>query len=84
MKNENTLRLLSFSKFYCATFGHKFKASKTITAHITEYKCAHCKEEVTINANGFLEKLTPKFRETNEFLAQVYQRRSRKILQQAS
>ncbi|GHA35918.1 hypothetical protein GCM10007103_16710 [Salinimicrobium marinum] len=51
--------------------------SNVITDHIKEYKCRYCGEEVTNTANGLLEKLTPKFKETNAFLAKIHDRRRR-------
>ena len=75
----------SLGKLICRLGGHRFRVSKTITDHIREYKCTCCGEERTDTANGFLERLTPKFRETNEFLAKLHQRRrSRRVLSKAS
>lgn len=77
MKKINS-SLFAFAKIYCTFFGHNFKVSKSVTNHINEYKCAHCAMEMTDTANGFLEKLTPRFKETNDYLAQIHKRRSRK------
>lgn len=74
----------SIAKVYCKFFGHKLKVSKNVTNHIHEYKCANCKMEMTDTANGFLERLTPKFKETNDYLAQIHQRRRRKTYATAS
>lgn len=85
MKNHYKNPLQPIAKLYCATFGHHFRVSNKITDHISEYQCTRCKEERTTAANGFLERLTPKFRETNAYLAEIYRRRlGRKVLQQAS
>tara|TARA_R100000935_G_scaffold50989_1_gene77228 strand:- start:422 stop:682 length:261 start_codon:yes stop_codon:yes gene_type:complete len=67
----------SFVKAYCSLFGHKLKVSKNVTDHIHEYQCAKCGVEMTDTANGFLAQLTPKFKETNKYLANFYTRRSR-------
>ncbi|HET8885768.1 MAG TPA: hypothetical protein VFM70_05375 [Salinimicrobium sp.] len=84
MRNDYPKNQFSFSKLYCATFGHRFRTSKKITEFISEYQCANCKEEITINANGTLEKLTPRYRETNAFLAKIHERRNRRHLSEAS
>lgn len=73
-----------FAKAFCSFFGHKLKVSKTVTNHIHEYKCAHCGVEMTDTANGFLARLTPKFKETNDYLAKIHQRRRRKNYATAS
>jgi hypothetical protein len=49
--------------------------SKNVTDHIHEYQCAKCRVEMTDTANGLLARLTPKFKETNKFLANFYKRR---------
>lgn len=84
MKTKKPLFSFLIASIFCPFFGHSFRVSNTITNHIKEYKCAHCGEEVTDTANGFLAKLTPKFRETNAFLARFHKRRTRKILSEAS
>lgn len=73
--------LFSPKTWICAIFDHRFTVSQKITDHIKEYKCTRCGEEVTDTAQGFIAKLTPKFRETNAFIAQIHQRRcSRKMI----
>ncbi|MDT0649377.1 hypothetical protein [Autumnicola edwardsiae] len=74
MKNRNP-KLFSFSKVFCNIFGHTLKVFKNVTEHIHEYKCAKCGMEMTDTANGFLACLTPKFKETNNYLAKIHQRR---------
>ena len=65
----------TLAQFYCNIFGHKLKVSKTVTNHIHEYECARCRMELTDTANGFLARLTPKFKETNAYLADFHQKR---------
>ncbi len=72
---ESTPKSFSVAKVFCNLFGHKLQVSKNVTNHIHEYKCAKCGMEMTDTANGFLERLTPKFKETNDYLAKVHQRR---------
>lgn len=62
-------------KFICAVLGHHFRVSNSITAHVHEYQCTCCGQEMTDTANGNVELLTAQFKETNAFLAEVYQRR---------
>ena len=83
MKDSNTT-FSAFAKIRCKFFGHKLQVSKNVTNHIHEYKCANCGVEMTDTANGFLERLTPKFKETNEYLAEVHQRRRHRQFANAS
>ncbi len=77
--------IFKFNQMICGILGHDLRISKNITNHIREYKCSRCGEEMTDSANGLLEKLTPRFRETNAFLAKIHERRSaRKMLSEAS
>ena len=73
-----------FNKTICRILGHDLRVSKNITNHIREYKCCRCREEMTDSANGLMEKLTPRFRETNAFLAKVHQRRTARKMLKAS
>lgn len=84
MKPENAPISTFVSKVICSIFGHRYHVSKNITDHVKEYCCSSCGEEITDTANGTLEKLTAKFRETNAYLAEFHQRRSRKIYSEAS
>lgn len=74
---KTTPTLFSFAALYCRFFGHDLQISKNITGHIHEYKCAKCGMEMTDTANGFIARLTPKFKETNNYLAQVYRKKRR-------
>ncbi len=74
----------SFAKIFCNIFGHKLRISKNVTNHIHEYKCSKCGMEMTDTANGFLARLTPKFKETNNYLAQIHKRRQNRIYAEAS
>lgn len=85
MEVKKSLLALSPARIICSFYGHRLHISKNITNHIKEYKCARCGEEMTDTAHGFLEKLTPRFRETNEFLAKIHERRNRReIFSEAS
>lgn len=62
-------------KLYCNLFGHNYQVAKKVTSHVKEYKCSHCKKELTTNSNGNLIELTPKFREINEILERIHSSR---------
>ena len=59
----------------CNLFGHNFKVSKKVTYHVKEYKCSHCKKQLTTNSNGHLIDLTPKYKEINSILERIHNRR---------
>ncbi len=75
---ESNFKISPLSRIFCNFFGHKLLVSKNVTNHIHEYTCAKCGMEMTDTANGFLARLTPKFKETNDYLAQIHQRRRRR------
>jgi len=83
MKKANS-QLFQFAKVYCRFFGHRLKVSKNVTKHIHEYQCAQCGVEMTDTANGLLARLTPKFKETNKYLAKFYKKRKRRFYTKAS
>ena len=85
MKTEKLFLPFSPHKWICSFVGHNLQISKHITDHIKEYKCDRCGHEMTDTANGCVDHLTPKFRETNAFLEKIHQRRcSRKVFSKAS
>lgn len=63
---------------YCSLFGHEYSVTKNVTYHVKEYKCKHCKEQVTTNGNGKLTLLTPKYKEINAVLERIHNNRLRK------
>ncbi len=83
MKKANPT-LFSFAKVYCSIFGHKLRVSKDITNHVHEYECKQCGMEMTDTADGFLARLTPKFKETNRYLAKIHEKRKRVFIAKAS
>lgn len=72
-----------FSKMYCNVFGHDYQVTKKVTHHVKEYKCCHCKKELTTNSNGKLTELTATFKEINDVLALMYSRKISRIRQKA-
>ncbi|KFB01468.1 hypothetical protein IA57_06465 [Mangrovimonas yunxiaonensis] len=72
MKTTNATPL----KFWCDIIGHKYVVSKEVTSHVKEYTCKCCKKQLTTNSNGNLTELTPKFKEINSLLEEIYIRRT--------
>jgi hypothetical protein len=69
------------SKLICNVIGHKYEVSKKVTSHVKEYTCACCKKQLTTDGNGRLTELTPKFKEINAILENVYSRRMLRLNQ---
>ncbi|GFZ89487.1 hypothetical protein GCM10011531_21300 [Aquaticitalea lipolytica] len=67
------------NKLYCNVFGHQYKVSKSVTSHVKEYTCKCCKRQLTTNSNGNLIELTPKYREINTILEDIYVRRMSRL-----
>lgn len=63
------------SKLVCDIVGHKYEVSKKVTSHVKEYTCKCCKKQLTTNSNGNLTELTPKYKEINIILEEIYTRR---------
>lgn len=59
-------------------FGHEFKVTRHVTLHVKEYTCQNCKKELTTSGNGSLTELTPKFKEINDVLERIHQKRKRR------
>lgn len=70
-------------KLYCSLFGHNYEVSKKVTLHVKEYTCKCCKKQLTTNSNGNLTELTPKFKEINSILEEMYMRRIERAQQKA-
>ena len=75
----NPAKKSSAFKLYCDIFGHKYETSKKVTSHVKEYTCKCCKRQLTTDSNGNLTELTPKFKEINAILADVYSRRRMRL-----
>ncbi|MBQ0769668.1 MAG: hypothetical protein KBT58_10270 [Bizionia sp.] len=78
MNNLNRKRAI-VPKLYCNVFGHRYYVSKLITAHVKEYKCSHCKKELTTNSKGDLIELTTRFKEINCVLENIHNKRLLKL-----
>ncbi|MDW5289946.1 hypothetical protein [Formosa sp. PL04] len=71
MKNS-IQKTSTLPRLYCNIFGHKYEVTKQVTYHVKEYKCKHCKRELTTNSNGNLIELTPKFKDINAILERIH------------
>lgn len=81
-KMENfTNKPTLFSKMYCSFFGHDYHVTKKVTQHVKEYKCCHCKKQLTTDGNGKLTEMTSTFKEINDILEHMYQRKLSKSRQ---
>nr|WP_081959256.1 hypothetical protein [Algibacter lectus] len=60
---------------YCKIFGHDYKVSRDVTSYVKEYSCNNCKKELTTNSKGDLIELTPKFKEINNMLEDIHNKR---------
>jgi len=72
---KNTTSQQNSLKIICDIIGHKYEVSKKVTSHVKEYTCKCCKKQLTTNGNGHLTELTPKFKEINSILEEIYTRR---------
>ena len=72
---KNVTKAPATKKLYCNVFGHNYEVSKKVTSHVKEYTCTCCKKQLTTNSNGNLTELTPKFKEINSILEEIYMRR---------
>ncbi|WP_179344494.1 hypothetical protein [Winogradskyella ursingii] len=60
---------------HCSLFGHDYQVSKNVTYHVKEYRCKHCKSELTTDGNGKAIPLTPKYKEINSVLNRIHKKR---------
>jgi hypothetical protein len=78
MQKTTTQTTSSLGKIVCSAVGHNYKETNKINEIISEYQCACCGHEVTSNANGFIEKLTPKMKDINACLSAFVQKKMRR------
>jgi phage FluMu protein Com len=62
---------------HCKLFGHHFKISRDVTYHVKEYTCHRCNKQLTTHSSGTLVELTPKFKEINDVLERIHQKKNR-------
>jgi len=75
MKSASPNQNFSLTSILCSIFGHRYKKSKKITNHISEYKCKTCGQEVTNAASGKIELLTFKTRKVNACVSEFFQKK---------
>lgn len=63
----------------CKLFGHNYEVSRHVTYHVKEYTCKNYGKQLTTNSNGSLTELTPKFKEINNVLERIHQKRHQRI-----
>lgn len=78
MKQTTTPNGNKLTGIFCNFFGHHFVVSRKVTEHVKEYECLHCKKQVSTDERGKLSSLTPKMREINKTLEDMYQKRNRR------
>ena len=76
---KNATKAPAPMKLYCNVFGHNYEVSKKVTSHVKEYTCTCCKKQLTTNSNSNLTELTPKFKEINSILEEIYTRRMERL-----
>ncbi len=59
----------------CRVFGHYFLVTRHVTYHVKEFRCKNCNKEFTTSSTGNLTPLTPKFKEINDVLDRIHQKR---------
>ena len=79
MKQTSTPNGRKLTGIFCNFFGHHYVVTKAVTQHVKEYQCIHCGKQVTTDERGKLSELTPKLKEINNTLEDMYQKRSRKL-----
>ena len=60
---------------HCLVFGHDYKVTRNVTNHVKEYACKKCSKQLTTNGSGHLTELTPKYKEINDVLEHIHQKR---------
>jgi NMD protein affecting ribosome stability and mRNA decay len=66
----------------CKVFGHDFEVTRNVTYHVKEYTCKTCNKQLTTNGNGNLVPLTSKFKEINDVLERIYNKRLLRLKKQ--
>ncbi len=69
---------------HCKVFGHDYRVSRHVTYHVKEYTCKNCQNQLTVNGNGYLTELTPKFKEINDVLERIHMKRHMKSIPSTS
>lgn len=63
------------TNFICSLIGHRYRETKKVTNHFSEYSCKCCGKQMTEDTRGRLIQLTPELKEINATLELLFQRR---------
>jgi transposase-like protein len=75
----NTIQIktaFSIGKIYCNLFGHRYRVTKKVTSHVSEYECMLCNFEATNDDKGRITSLTPQLRDINETLISFHKKKN--------
>ncbi|MBC8884548.1 hypothetical protein H9X57_17750 [Flavobacterium piscinae] len=75
MKTYTSTLSVSGTSVICSILGHKFRSTRKITNHFSEYQCRCCGKQMTEDPRGRLISLTPELRDINETLHMIFRRR---------
>ncbi|WP_396152933.1 hypothetical protein [Flavobacterium sp.] len=75
MKTYTTNPSVSGTSVICSILGHKFRSTRKITNHFSEYQCRCCGKKMTEDTRGRLISLTPELQDINETLNMIFKRR---------
>ena len=75
MKTYTNTNSVSATSVICSVLGHKYRSSRKITNHFSEYQCRCCGKQMTEDTRGRLISLTPELRDINETLNMIFTRR---------
>lgn len=75
-KNMSIKTTFSLGKLYCSIFGHRYRVTKKITAHVNEYQCMLCNCEATNDDKGKLTSLTPQLKDINKTLISFHKKKN--------
>ncbi|MDC7995157.1 hypothetical protein [Altibacter sp. HG106] len=80
--NATSSKSNGVASLLCTTLGHRYTVTRRVTNHINEYRCKRCGCEMTDNLSGYLERLDAKSRKINEALAQLFEKKAKRMATQ--
>ncbi|WP_333600358.1 hypothetical protein [Flavobacterium sp.] len=54
--------------YLCSLLGHRYVETKKVNEHFSEFECANCKMQATVDSRGQKITLTSKLKDINETL----------------
>ncbi|RAV28277.1 hypothetical protein [Sinomicrobium soli] len=75
MRIKSKKSAFSLARILCFVFGHRFRVSREVTAHIKEYRCTCCRAEVTLDDEGHITSLTSQLKEINDTLTDLHKKK---------